>query len=392
MKNIGVVYRKEMKDALRDPRTILLMIIFPLLINPLIFFGIGKMAASEEKQINSTHFVIAVQGLSELPALADSLRANPNITLVDATDPKADVLSKRAAAALIIPAGSGAKLEAGQQLEAKIEFDSGREIGRHARDVAEKIIEGFSRKAGEQGMLARGVPTDLVHLVKVKKEDQASAARQAGRLLGVFLPYMLTIGIANGVTSTAIDVTSGEKDRGTLETVLVSSKDRTDILVGKLLAVVTTGFVAVTSSALSLALVMTYGNALGGTGGFTISPGAIVGVVLLSVPLAVLFSAVLMALGCFAKSAKEGQTQAVYVQMLLIFSGISTLVKQTEPTDSTFRIPVLGTSMAQRELLLGEFHPQHILSAVLCSSLLAVVAIFVAIRLFGNEQVMFRSK
>ncbi len=396
MKNVGVVYGKEMKDALRDPRTLLLMIIFPLIINPVMILFIGKMSKSEEQQIKSTRVVVALQRGAELSDLRAVLSSEPNLEVIESANPEADVNSKRATAGIQVPAGASELLRQGKAVKLIVVFDGTREISRHARDLSEEGIKKFGEKTTSKALTDRGQPADLARLVTAERKDAASASRQAGYLLGVFLPYILTIGVANGVTSTAIDVTSGEKDRSTLETVLVSSAGRSDILVGKLLAVVTTGFVAVLSSALSMALMFLGGGMLFGAEAkgvsMSVSPGALTGVVLLSIPLAVLFSAVLMALGCFAKSAKEGQTQAVYVQMVLIFAGISTLVKQTEPTAQSFMVPVLGTALAQRELLMGEFHPQHLIMAVLCSSVLAVVAIFVAVRLFGNEQVMFRSK
>ena len=396
MKNVGVVYAKEMKDAMRDPRTLFLMIIFPLIINPLLFFFITKTANNEEQEINKTHVVVALQGGAELAELRAVLSSEPNMEVIESANPQAEVQSKRAAAGVVVPAGAAESLRQGRAVKLTVVFDGTRGVSRHARDLSEDGVKKFDAKATAKALSDRGQPADLARLVTSERKDAASASRQAGYLLGLFLPYFLTLSVANGVTSTAIDVTSGEKDRNTLETVLVSSAGRSDILVGKLLAVVTTGFVAVISSAISMAAVMMFGSVLFGTAAkgmdMALSPGALVGVVLLSIPLAVLFSAVLMALGCFAKSAKEGQTQAVYVQMAIIFAGVSTLVKQTEPTSQSFMVPVLGTALAQRELLVGEFHPQHLIMAVLVSSVLAAVAIFVAVRLFGNEQVMFRSK
>ena len=397
MKNVGVVWKKEMLDAVRDPRTLFLMIVFPLILNPLLMFGMGYMAKSQEQEIKTTTAVIAVQHGALAPGLLRLLAAKPHVQVIETDSITAWIRSKRAAAGLAIPPDAPASLAAGRSVKLDVYSDDTRELSRHARGLVEEAVNAYDSATTAQMLRQRGMPSDLAKLVHTQRHDAAPPARKSGYILALILPYFLALAVANGATSTAIDTTTGEKDRSTLETILVSSSNRMGIMIGKLLAVVTTGFVAVISSAVSMALMFLGGGFLFMSSGskdlsFTVSPGAILAVVALALPVAVLLSAVLMALGCFAKSAREGQTQAVWVQMAVIFGALGTMFQQTEPKLTSFLVPVLGSALAQREILLGEAQASHIALAVLSSVVLAAVAIVVAVRLFGNEKVMFRAK
>jgi sodium transport system permease protein len=355
------------------------------------------MSRGQEQEIKRTALTVAVQNGKALPELADSLASVPLAQVVASTDPVADVRAKRADVAVAIPADAPQSLQAGRQLAVQLYSDDTREVSRHARGLAEQVLNHFGQLATARALAERGLTVDLARLVKVEKHDVAPPARKSGYLLALFLPYFLAISVVSGAVTTAIDTTAGEKDRGTLETVLVSSAGRTDIVVGKLLAVVATALVSTVASAVGIGITFLFGGFLfsaadkAGTA-LTVSMPALLGVLAVALPMAILVSAVLMALGCFAKSAREGQMMSVWIQMLVIFGGLSSMLQQTEPKIRSFAVPILGTALAQREILLGDANSSHMAIAVISSVVLAALSIAVAVRLFGNEKVMFRAK
>ncbi|MBI5836171.1 MAG: ABC transporter permease [Candidatus Eisenbacteria bacterium] len=396
MKNVGLVWVKEMRDALRDQRTLFFMIVFPLVLYPALMGGMAMMAEKEDKAVRNTALTLAVQNMKALPELSDSLAALPKARLVETTDPQADVRTRRADAAVVVPADAAAALAEGRQVKLTLYADETREISRHARGLAEQLARRFGQRATARALTARGVSADLARIVELEKRDAAPPAKKSGYMLALFLPYFLAIAVVSGAVTTAIDTTAGEKDRGTLETILVSSAGRTDIVVGKLLAVVTVALTSTLASCVGIGVTFAMGMLSFGrgeaNGAINVSVPALLGVLLVALPMAVLISALLVALGCFAKSAREGQMTSVWLQMLVIFGGLSSMVQQTDPTPRSFAIPILGTALAQREILLGEAKSAHLAIAVVSSVVLAALAIAVAVRLFSNEKVMFRAK
>ncbi|HVP39360.1 MAG TPA: ABC transporter permease subunit [Candidatus Saccharimonadales bacterium] len=397
MKNVGVVWKKEVTDALRDQRTVFFMVVFPLILYPALMVGVSLMARGQEQEVNRTQLTVAVQNANAIRELADSLAALPHARMVATADPVADVRARRADVAVQLPAGAEQALAGGRQVSVTVYSDDTREISRHARGLAEQTVARFGQQATARALAQHGLPADLSRMVLVEKRDVAPPAKKAGYLLAVFLPYFLAISVVSGAVTTAIDTTAGEKDRSTLETVLVSSAGRTDLVVGKLLAVLGTAIASTVASAVGIGLTFVFGGLLFSTAersgtALTLSVPAVLGVLAVALPMAVLVSAVLVALGCFAKSAREGQMTSVWFQMLVIFGGISSMMQQTEPQLKSFAVPVLGTALAQREILLGEAKSAHIGMAVISSVVLAAVATVIAVRLFGNEKVMFRAK
>jgi sodium transport system permease protein len=396
VKNVGVVWIKEMTDALRDQRTVFFMVAFPLVLYPALMGGSAMMARKQDQAVERTALTIAVQNPKALPDISDSLAALPRAQVVATTDPEGDVRARRADAAVVIPADATQALAAGRQVRFRLYADETREVSRHARRLSEQIAQRFGQRATARALAERGMPVDLARLISLDLKDAAPPAKKSGYMLALFLPYFLAIAVVSGAVTTAIDTTAGEKDRGTLETILVSSAGRTDILVGKLLAVLTTAIASTVSSMVGIAITFAMGllafSSSLKSGGLNISVPALLGVLAVALPMAVLISALLVALGCFAKSAREGQMTAVWLQMLVIFGGLSSMMQQADPTPRSFAIPILGTALAQREILLGDATAAHIATAVVSSMVLAVLAIVVAVRLFGNEKVMFRAK
>jgi sodium transport system permease protein len=398
MKNVGVVWKKELMDAVRDQRTLFMMIVFPLILYPLLMFGMGQMARGQETELKATTVTVAVQNGEAAPELLKELSTDSHVRVVRSSHASDDVRNGQAQAGILVADGLAAKMAAGQKVTLTLYSEENKELSSHARKLAEDAVTRYSQKVVGSILTQRGLPADLSKIVDLKQEDVSPPERKGGFLLATFLPYFLALAVANGCVTTAIDTTAGEKDRGTLETVLVSSSERGSILVGKLLAVVTTAFIATVSSAAGLAVMFLAGGSLFSSGdkaastGLTLQISGLLEVLVLAIPVAVLLSALMMALGCFAKSVREGQMMAVSIQMAVIFGGIASMFQQTEPSIRTFMVPVLGTALVQKEILRGEMVPAHLGIAVVSSIVLAGVAIWMAVRMFGNENLMFRAK
>jgi sodium transport system permease protein len=199
----------------------------------------------------------------------------------------------------------------------------------------------------------------------------------------------------------AMDLAAGEKERGTMETLLCSPASRTDIVLGKFLLVLTGSLTAVACSLASLAVTLAVaGSALsagpagpagGGGSGLAIDPLGLVGVLAMVIPVCVLFSAILFTVSLFARSYKEAQTYAQPV----VFLGIIPLGIGTVPgIDLSLRlslVPVLNISLVCKEMLSGVWHWAYIAAIFATTALYAAAALALAVRMFKSEGVIFRT-
>jgi sodium transport system permease protein len=217
--------------------------------------------------------------------------------------------------------------------------------------------------------------------------------------VGGFLAYIIiTFGVI-GAMYPAMDLAAGEKERGTMETLLCSPASRTDIVLGKFLMVLTGSLAAVACSLVSLAATLAFvGSALsagpaGGGGGIAlaIDPLGLLGVLAMVLPVSVLFSAVLFTTSLFARSYKEAQTYAQPVVFLAIIPvGIGTV----PGIDLSLRlalVPVLNISLVCKEMLSGVWHWGYIAAIFGTTTLYAACALALAVRMFRSESFVFRS-
>jgi len=193
---------------------------------------------------------------------------------------------------------------------------------------------------------------------------------------------------------TAVDITAGEKERGTIATLLVSQISRLEIVFGKCFAVMLISFTSMVLGLLGLTLAFLSGASIaGGIEGvnFGISINTIFLLFLVLFPLVGLASAVLVMVGIFARNIREASSYITPIYMLTIFLGIISISQGMELTGKMFLVPVLNSSFVFRELLMGKICWNHILTTFSANMVIAGLALLGATRLFTKEEVLFRS-
>jgi sodium transport system permease protein len=201
----------------------------------------------------------------------------------------------------------------------------------------------------------------------------------------------------------AMDITAGEKERGTMETLLCSPAARTDIVLGKFLMVLTGGLSAVVFSLLSFGLtLLLVGRSMGAAAGVagavaagvdlpTIDPVGVLGVLAMVLPVAVLFSAIVFTVSLFAKSQKEAQSYLTPFIFAVIVPSIVALLPGIELNLGLALIPVVNISLVCKEMLSGVWHWDYIAVIFGSTALYATAALAIADRMFRREDVIFRT-
>jgi sodium transport system permease protein len=331
--------------------------------------------------------------------LVNDLKTLKGIAFVPGDSDYAQQISdKKIRAAVDIPSDFDASVDHGDRTTVKIyDYEGDLKSGIAASKI-EKYFTDLQIQTVRKRLEARNLPDSLVDPFQVKKQNVAPPEKVSGAAIGGFLPYFVIILCLTGATYPAIDLTAGEKERGTIETILCSPVPRTQIVLGKFLMVLTaalcTAMLAIISMGVSFHVAK---KMLAGVGGaenplnFTIGLKAIAAVFLMVLPLAVLFAAGLIAIALMAKSYKEAQSYIAPLMIVAILPAVAGVLPGVEFNARMALIPVLSTSLVCKEIVAGTYHWNYIGIIFLSTCVYATAALYVAVSLFKREDVLFRT-
>jgi len=412
---IRTVYFKELRDSLRDRRTLISVIVIPTLVIPLIFFGMGKVMSKVLANAQEEVSPVMIIGGADSPVVVAALKAardpdrdRPLVRIVPGTDYKQDISNKKVRAAVEIPAGFDAALLAGEARTVTIYYFEGEiksGIGQRALD---KFFTDYRQKFTEGRLAERGLPATLIKPFDVQRKNVAPPEKVSGNLFGGLVPYLIIILCFTGAMYPAMDLTAGEKERGTMETLLCSPVPRVNIVLGKFLMVLTGSLSAMVFMLTSMGVTAVIGGSVMG-GGIAkmgqsaatarntveilpvIDPMGLFGVLGMVLPVAVLFAAVAFTVSLFAKSYKEAQSYLAPMMIVVIMPAVLGMLPGIELTAKTALVPILNLSLVCKEMLSGEWHWNYIALIFGSSSLYAALALTAAVKMFNRESVMFRA-
>lgn len=405
---ILIVYLKELKDQLRDRRTIISTIVLPTVIMPVMMFGFGAVMTKIIKKAQDEGTNVMIVGSAGAPELIKALKADPKFRVVAETgDYQQRIADKKLRVALELPADFEARVRAGQPAAAAVLYYEG-EI---KSGIGARELEGFMQKyrtALVEGRLKeRGLPLELTKPFELKRRNVAPPEKVGGATIGGFIPYIIIILCFSGAMYPAMDLTAGEKERGTMETLMCSPTSRINIVFGKFLTVLTASVATMVFSLISMAGTAIIGGSLyagkaaalqsaaarSPGAGFmpTIDPAGMLGVFALVAPVAVFFAALLLTVSLFAKSYKEAQSYAGPLIIVAIIPAVFGLLPGIELSAKTALIPILNLSLVCKEMLSGTWNWPFIGLIFGSSCLYAAIGLAVCVKMFNREDVMFRA-
>ncbi len=395
MNTLFVVWFKEMLDTLRDRRTLAAMIIAPVLVMPLFIILPQKLLTKQFEEQEAAVIQVAVAGSEYAPAMMDFLRASGEVEIIETGDPGELVLDKDASVGLVIlPDFEAALAEEGSTqirlLSDRSKMTSGSQVSR-----VELVLQSYAQAIVAERLAARGVDVDLLMPIEIRSENVATPQQMGGSFIGMMLPMLIVLWALIGGMYTAIDVTAGEKERLTLEPLLMTPVGRAQVVVGKLLAVMSTSLVALILAVSSMLIAFQVSMpAMTGEANmtFNVSLQTAALILLASLPVVLMFGSLEIAVCLLARSFKEAQNYIVPMQFVVMFPAIAVMMMpDLAPSPAAFAIPIFNTIVVLRDLLLGTWELSTF-GIMLASSLVyAAVGIGVAIWQFGREKVLFRT-
>ena len=389
---VATVYRKEMLDLLRDRRTVISMIVIPVLAMPLLMFVmfklVGRIATSADQEARS----MAVGVRVKTPAVLDALH-RAGIRTTDRVDLRAGIEQKEISAAVEEGAGPGGAMTL------SVYQDSANTTSAAAGGRVRAALAQLREVQIRESLKKSGVSESVLTPFDVKEVNVAPERKMAGMVWGSILGYILLLMMFSGGIYPTIDMTAGEKERKTLEPFLATPVGRGEIVTGKILAAVSAVFV---TSILTLSsMVISLKNAsLGGPSGsdfgramkmIPLDPGTFLIILFTLLPLAVFAASLMMAIAMFARSYKEAQSYLTPLIFLVIVPAFMGGMPGFKLTSAMYLIPILNASQVIRTALLGEITRTPFLITLGANLVYAGIAAFVARKRFEDETVLFRS-
>lgn len=388
---VAVIFAKELRDMLRDRRTVLAMVAIPLVLYPALLVAGSQVAIIQHDQM--------VQDLSNVaivppdnPLLARWLEGIPNVRVEDEEDVVAGLESGALDAWVSAPSDFEERLASGETAEVTIHYDATESLSREAARRIERALAERGELLLKRRLMDIGVTESYVKPLQVSEQNEAPVHKATGTVLGMALPIIMVIMVGIGAFYPAIDLTAGEKERGTFETLLASPVHTVEIVGGKYLAVFC---LATLSGLLNLAsLLLTFAAQLWQLGDrlgpleLNVSVSAVMLIVGALVPFALFVSAGMMAVAVCTRSFREGQSVVTPLLLLMLFPAAYVAVPGASLTPATTLIPVTNVALLFKEAMTGESEPVQAVAVVLVTFSYAALALLGAARLFQREEVV----
>jgi len=397
LKKVKTIYFKEMLDTLRDRRTLISMILIPIILFPVLMIGMSAVMVMMIEKTEAEVTKIVIIGKKFAPAVVSLIDDGKTFEIVEEEDFESALKEKKISAALEFPPDFEKKIKEEDSTETIIYYDAAELKSEITSDKLKDILKDYKDSVVAGRLRERQIERSLLYPINISKINLAPEEKMGGFMLAMFLPYIIVILAMTGAMYPAIDLTAGEKERGTLETILVTPVSRLDIAAGKFLTVLTASVITIMLATASMSLTASVGFAkIGQFAGqqqiqFSIRPLSILLLLALMFPIACLFSSALLSVALFAKSYKEAQSYVTPLMFLVIFPAMISFLPGFELDWRLVFIPIVNTSLAAKEVLMGTYKWGFIILIFISTFIYAGFSIFVTKRLFEKEGVLFRT-
>jgi sodium transport system permease protein len=386
MKSAFTVFWKEVRENLRDRRTVINTLLTGPLLAPAIFVLIINATISRELDKAERVLPVPVIGAANAPNLVAALKQQ-NIEIKDApADPERAVREMDADLVLRIPAEFGDSWKKGEPAQVELIYDASRREAQTSVGRLRGALESYSQRTGAMRLLARGISPSVNRPFVVADRDQSTAQTRSGTLFAM-LPYFFILGAFIGGMALAIDTTAGERERQSLEPLFVNPVSRSQLLVGKLLA---TSLFALTSVLLGIVAFSIVGRFLPTEKlGMSLEIGFHFGwrVLLVMLPLVVLIATLQTLAAAFAKSFREAQT---YLSLLMFVPAVPTMMLSLFPVKTEawmYAVPLMGQQIVITRLMRGDaVAPGELGLCFACTAAAALVVYALTVTIYRGER------
>lgn len=402
LRTVLLVASRELLESLRDKRTLFVALVLPVLLYPLVTLGLGSVVQSQKKKLAAANQRIAVTGsdaaavrtlvLERAPSPAGE-DAGAALEVVESADPRADLAAGKLQLWVEAAEDFARTLAEDGTARVVVRFDGADDRSREAREKWTQAYEAAKARELDARMVRRGLPEAWRKPLEMDWEDVSPPERSAAYAFGRVLAMLLVLMTVTSSFYPAVDAVAGEKERGTMETLLVAPCGRTELVLGKFLAVLVVTLAAAVLNLASLAL--TTGPLVGALGparapAVHVTGDVVLGILALLLPLSALCSALSLSLSTVARSVKEAQHYLSPLVMVLLPMAMVVILPNLPLTRTLAAVPVTNVVLFFRDLLIGKAEWGTGIVVFASTLTFAGLAIWTSVLLFLREETLFR--
>jgi len=391
MSGLGTVYKKEVRENLRDRRSLFNSVLLGPILFPILFIGLAYFAGNKQQERAEEVLEVPVVGAEHAPNLVSFLEQQGVVIQAAPEDPEASVRTQEIQVIIRIPELFTEQWKTGKPAVIEVIADPSRRESDIPMQRIKRLLRAYGAQIGQLRLQLRGVSPTLRTAIMVKDVD-LSTPQSRGMLVMIMLPYVLMITAFTGGMHLAIDSTAGEKERKSLEPLLINPVPRWQIMLGKMAATATYAFASLvlTLLAFRFAFPLLPTGALGVD--LNLSANAVGGILLAILPVVVLAAAMLTTLAALAKSLREAQSYMGLVFMIPMIPSLIFMVNPMKPETWMMAIPMFSQNLLIGEFVRGETTNTLWLAMSMGSTLLIGFGFAaIAATLFNRPRIVFAS-
>jgi sodium transport system permease protein len=387
LKMMSVVARKELMDGLRDRRAIYTLIFSSLFGPALIAFMFTQLAGQERA---AQEIQIPITGRANGPLLVHWLEQQPGVQVVDGpAKPEAAVRDRSQDFVLVIEKEFAEKFRESRPAPVKLVSDSTRQSSRPKVKRLESLLNHFSSQIGALRLMARGVSPLVASALKIEDVEISNAAQRAATIFN-FIPLFLIAAAFSAGMQIATDATAGERERFSLEPLLINPVPRWQLVGGKWLAAAVAAIVGMAGTLVITAYALSRMSLEDLGVRFHLGVAECLLVFAAVVPMALVAPAVQLYLACFAKTFKEAQSYMAYVLLGAMLPGLLSTFYPITDKPWMRPLPLMGQYILATDILSGKIpSPLAFVASAVLGIVAAVLFLSLATRLFYSEKIIF---
>ena len=396
MKIIVAIFKKELTDVLRDKRTLFFMIVIPVIVMPLIFIGSIKFQEYQSKKSDEKILNIGLINKTSNSQIRDYLLDQKGVYLVEDIDLDSlelGIKNDSLQGGLYIHKNFINDISANAMGKVEIYYKSS-DLMSKAKNRIYNALDIYKNEVVSERLSEFNVDKGLLEPLDIINKDMSTKKETIGKAVGGLIPYMLVIFIFLGAMYPAIDLGAGEKERGSLETLLSSPATKFEITVGKLMVVslagMVSGLISVVGISAPFYFISNIPDQIKSTVLEIISPFIIVSVIILMIPIAIFFASMLLSISFYARSFKEAQSLMGPLNIVIIVPLMLTLGPGIEIDHITALIPLINVGLLTKEILAGSAQPIYFIETLSSLLFFAAIGIRFSVYWFNKENTIFR--
>ena len=396
MNIIFSIFKKELTDVLRDRRTLFFMIVIPVIVMPLIFIGSIKFQEYQSKKSDEKILNIGLINKTSDSQIRDYLLDQKGVYLVEDIDLDSlelGIKNDSLQGGLYIHENFISDISTNVMGKVEVYYKSS-DLMSKAKNRINNALEIYKNEVVSKRLSQFNVDKDLLEPLDIINKDISTKKETIGKVVGGLIPYMLVIFIFLGAMYPAIDLGAGEKERGSLETLLSSPATKFEITVGKLMVVslagMVSGLISVVGISAPIYLLGNIPDQIKSTVLEIISPFIIVSVIILMIPIAIFFASMLLSISFYARSFKEAQSLMGPLNIIIIVPLMLTLGPGIEIDHITALIPLINVGLLTKEILAGSAQPIYFIETLSSLLFFAAIGIRFSVYWFNKENTIFR--